>query len=173
MAGTRLLAGHRPVRRDVTIGELAAVVRDIIAAQLRVVEDAFARNRVTMLRGRAQFVDPHTIVIDGEDGARTVTVDRIVIAVGTRPALPPHVPFNDRTIFTTDTLRYLTQLPQSFLVVGGGVIGTELACTLSALGVQVTLVEGRAELLGFVDREIIEAFQTSIRRQGITLRLVG
>jgi NAD(P) transhydrogenase len=110
-------------------------------------------------------------VIEGEDGRRTVTANRIVIAVGTRPAQPAHVPFNDRTIFTTDTLRYLTQLPQSFLVVGGGVIGTELACTLAALGVQVTLVEGRAELLGFVDREIIEAFQTSIRRQGVTLRL--
>ena len=171
MGGTRMLAGHRPVRRDVTIGELTAVVRDVIAAQLRVVEDAFARNRVTLLRGRARFADLHTIVIEEEGGARTVTGDRIVIAVGTRPAQPAHIPFNDRTIFTTDTLRHLTQLPQSFVVVGGGVIGTEFACILAALGVQVTLVEGRTELLGFVDREIIEAFQTAIRRQGVTLRL--
>jgi NAD(P) transhydrogenase len=171
MAGTRLLTGHRPVRRDVTIGELTAVVRDVVTAQLRVVEDALARNHVTMLRGRAQFADPHTLVIERDRGARTVTADRIVIAVGTRPAQPAHVPFNERTIFTTDTLRRLTQLPQSFVVVGGGVIGTEFACILAALGVQVTLVEGRPELLGFVDREIIEAFQTAIRRLGVTLRL--
>ena len=171
MTGTRLLAGLRPVRRDVTVGELSAAVRDVIAGQLRVMENALARNRVTVLRGRARFAGPHSIAIEGEDGPRTVTADRVVIAVGTRPAQPGHVPFNDRTIFTTDTLRHLRQLPQSFLVVGGGVIGTELACAFAALGVQVTLVEGRAELLGFVDREIIEAFQTAIRRQGVTLRL--
>ena len=57
------------------------------------------------------------------------------------------------------------------VVIGGGVIGTELACALAAIGLQVTLVEGRDQLLGFVDREIIEAFQTAIRRLGVTLRL--
>jgi NAD(P) transhydrogenase len=171
MAGTRLLAGLRPVRRDVTVGELSAAVRDVIAGQLSVMENALARNRITVLRGRARFAGPHSIVIEGEGGPMTVTADRVIIAVGTRPAEPSHVPFNDRTIFTTDTLRHLKQLPQSFLVVGGGVIGTELACAFAALGVQVTLVEGRTELLGFVDREIIEAFQTAIRRLGVTLRL--
>jgi NAD(P) transhydrogenase len=171
MAGTRLLAGHRPVRRDVTIGELTAVVRDVVTAQLRVVEDALARNHVTMLWGHARFTDPHTIAVEENSGPRTVTADRIILAVGTRPAQPAHVPFNERTIFTTDTLRHIRQLPQSFLVVGGGVIGTEFACILAALGVEVTLVEGRPELLGFVDREIIEAFQTAIRRLGVTLRL--
>lgn len=171
MAGSRLLAGRRPVRRDVTVGELSAAVRNVIDAQLRVLEDAFARNRVTVLQGHARFTDPHTIAVEESSGSRTVTADRIVIAVGTRPAQPSHVPFNERTIFTTDTLRHIRQLPQSFLVVGGGVIGTEFACILAALGVEVTLVEGRTELLGFVDREIIEAFQTAIRRFGITLRL--
>ena len=57
------------------------------------------------------------------------------------------------------------------LVVGGGVIGTEIACIFAAMNVEVTLVEGRDQLLGFIDREIIEAFQTAIRRLGVTLRL--
>jgi NAD(P) transhydrogenase len=57
------------------------------------------------------------------------------------------------------------------IVVGGGVIGTEYACMMSTLGVKVTLVEGRPEVLGFLDREITEAFQYHMRRTGMTLRL--
>jgi NAD(P) transhydrogenase len=57
------------------------------------------------------------------------------------------------------------------IVVGGGVVGTEYACMLAALGVKVTLVEGRREVLGFLDSEIAEAFQYHMRKMGITLRL--
>jgi NAD(P) transhydrogenase len=57
------------------------------------------------------------------------------------------------------------------IIVGGGVIGTEYACMMAALGVKVTLVEGRRELLGFLDYEITEAMQYMMRRNGITLRL--
>jgi NAD(P) transhydrogenase len=57
------------------------------------------------------------------------------------------------------------------IVVGGGVIGTEYACMMATLGVKVTLVEGRHDVLGFLDREITEAFQYQMRRMGMTLRL--
>src|SRR5215207_4668094 len=57
------------------------------------------------------------------------------------------------------------------IVVGGGVIGVEYACMMATLGVKVTLVEGRREVLGFLDREIIEAFQYHMRQIGITLRM--
>jgi len=57
------------------------------------------------------------------------------------------------------------------IVVGGGVIGTEYACMMATLGVRVTVIEGRNELLGFLDREIVEAFQYHMRAMGITLRL--
>src|SRR5207249_5132899 len=90
---------------------------------------------------------------------------------GTRPAMPSSVPFNDKTIFTSDTLLKLETLPKTIIVVGGGVIGVEYACMLATLGVKVTLVEGRSEVLGFLDHEITEAFQYQMRRMGITLRL--
>lgn len=170
-AGTGLLADQRMIRRDVTPEELIAVSRQVIAPQLRVLEDAFARNRIKVLWGHARFEDERTVAIEGRDGDRMVTADCFVIATGTRPAQPGHVPFNDRTIVTTDGLRNVKRLPRSLLVVGGGVIGTEMACIMAALSVEVTLVEGRDQLLGFIDREIIEVFQTAIRRMGMTLRL--
>jgi len=57
------------------------------------------------------------------------------------------------------------------IIVGGGVIGVEYACMMATLGVKVTLVEGRNEVLGFLDHEITEAFQYQMRRAGMTLRL--
>jgi NAD(P) transhydrogenase len=170
-AGTGLLADKRVIRRDITLDELSAVTREVIIAQLRVLEDAFARNYIKVIWGHARFEGEQTVVVEDGDGGKVVTADRFVLATGTRSARPEHVPFDDRTIFTTDTLRNLKRLPRSIVVVGGGVIGTEAACTMAALGIQVTLVEGRDQLLGFIDREIIEAFHTAIRRLGVTLRL--
>jgi len=168
---TGVLANLSVTRRDITFGELEAVAKDVVQAQLRVVEGAFARNRINVVWGQGRFEDEHTIVAAGKAGDKVLTAERFVIASGTRAARPPQIPFNDQTIVTTDTLRNLGRMPLSTLIVGGGVIGTEMACTLSALGINVTLVEGRDQLLGFVDREIIEAFQTAIRRLGVTLRL--
>ena len=174
-AGTGLLADKRVIRRNVTINELTAVTRDVITTQLHILEDDFARNHIEVVWGQARFEDAHTVLVEGEDRVRTITADYVVIATGTRAAQPAHVPFNDRNIFTTDTFsdtfRNLQRLPRSILVVGGGVIGTELACTVAVLGVRVTLVESRNQLLGFIDREIVEAFHTAIRRLGVTLRL--
>ena len=85
--------------------------------------------------------------------------------------MPKNVPFNDKTIFTSDGLLKLDKIPRTIIVVGGGVVGVEYACMLAALGVKVTLVEGRHEVLGFLDHEIAEALQYLMRRGGITLRL--
>jgi NAD(P) transhydrogenase len=100
-----------------------------------------------------------------------VTADYIVIATGSRPAKPATIPFDDTSIFTSDELLKLRDLPKSMIVVGGGVIGCEYVCMMATLGVKVTLVEGRREVLGFLDTEIIEAFQYQMRRMGVTLRL--
>ncbi|MEM6314121.1 MAG: FAD-dependent oxidoreductase, partial [Planctomycetota bacterium] len=93
------------------------------------------------------------------------------IATGTKPAMPDNVPFEANRVFTSDGLLGLDRLPKSMIVVGGGVIGTEYACMMATLGVKVTLVEGRRQVLGFVDEEITEAMQYHMRQTGITLRL--
>ena len=100
-----------------------------------------------------------------------ITGDKFLVAVGTKPAKPDTVPFNDQTVFTSDGLLKLEKLPKSMIVVGGGVIGTEYACIMATLGVRVTLVEGRHQVLGFLDAEISGAFMYFMRKEGITLRL--
>src|SRR5207302_2552832 len=87
------------------------------------------------------------------------------------PARPANVPFTDGKVIDSDELLTLRELPRSLIIVGGGVIGTEYACMLSAAGVKVTLVESRPRLLEFVDDEIAESLQFRMRDMGIRLRL--
>src|SRR5205807_1373307 len=82
-----------------------------------------------------------------------------MIATGTEPARPANVPFHPGRVIDSNELLQLQQLPASLIVVGGGVIGVEYACMLSAVGVDVTLVESRPRLLEFLDDEVAETLQ--------------
>ncbi|QEG35533.1 Si-specific NAD(P)(+) transhydrogenase [Bythopirellula goksoeyrii] len=156
---------------EITIAELVSFSQRVIRHEWDVIRDQFDRNGVDLLWGKARFTGPNELAIDGPGGEERLSADRFLVAVGTKPARPASVPFNERTIFTSDEVLRLNHLPRTMIVVGGGVIGTEYACIMAALGVQVTLVEGRNRVLGFLDQEIADAFQYFMRQQGITLRL--
>ena len=176
-AARRGLFGEEWNLRHISIGELIAVSRQVILHERQIVLHQLQRNGVEVIEGHGRFDSPTqvTATVFDSDGkparSERLTADYFVIAIGTRPAMPPHVPFEPGCIFTSDGLLKLEAIPKSCIVVGGGVIGTEYACMLAAVGVKVTLIEGRPEVLGFLDEEITEAFQYHMRHAGITLRL--
>lgn len=142
----------------------------VVAAETSITREQFRRNHVGLLPGDAVFTDDHTVHIDG--GEEAIRASRIVIAVGTRPARPASVEFDDRTIIDSDGLLKLeTRVPRSMTVVGGGVIGVEYASMFGALGSKVTVVDQRDRVLTFLDSEIGEAFQYLLRRNNVTFRL--
>ncbi|QDU71814.1 Si-specific NAD(P)(+) transhydrogenase [Mucisphaera calidilacus] len=171
-AGKRGLFGESyRVKKTITIRDLVSVSQQVIRNEWEVIREQLDRNGVDLLWGKAHFEGPNLVQIVGPDHAEMVTGDVFVLCVGTRPATPDHVPFNDNNILTSDSFLQVDRLPRSLIVVGGGVIGTEYACIMATLGVKVTLVEGRPKLLGFIDSEISEALQFYMRREGVTLRL--
>lgn len=159
------------VKHHVTVADLAAVSQQVIRHEWDVIRSQFDRNGVDLIWGRAKFVGPNQVEVESPEGLQTIEAERFLVAVGTRPARPSHVPFNGRTIFTSDEILALDHIPRTMIVVGGGVIGTEYACIMAALGIRVTLIEGRSQVLGFVDHEITGAFQYFMRQKGVTLRL--
>lgn len=159
------------MKQKITIADLIYVSQQVIHHELALIRDQLDRNDVELIWGAARFDDDNVIYIDRPDDFEVISAGHFVIATGTRPAMPSSVPFDSQTIFTSDGLLKLEHLPKTMIVVGGGVIGCEYACMLATLGVKVTLVEGRHEVLGFLDHEIAEAFQYQMRRMGITLRL--
>jgi len=163
-------AGFR-VKSDIQMSDLTFRCNHIMQIEIETIKSQLQRNHVETIYGHAHFVDAHTVEIFSAAGVVRKSAEQFVIAVGARPYRPPHVAFNSETIFDSDDVLNLTKLPRDMTVVGGGVIGTEYASMFAALGVNVTVVDQRKRLLGFVDEELIDCFHYQMRSMGVRLRL--
>lgn len=160
------------LKAEITMPDLAERTDRVIGREIDVIRDQLRRNHVELIVGEARFVDPHTLDVTGEAGtSRLVGADKLVIAVGTQPAHPASVEFDEHTIIDSDGLLSLARVPASLVVVGAGVIGVEYASMLAAVGTKVTVVEKRPQLLEFCDAEIVEGLQHQLRELGVVFRL--
>ncbi len=161
------------VKQHITMRDLLFRVDHVIANEIDVARHQLMRNDVDILTACASFVDPHRIRLEQvPDGtSHDVTAASVIIAVGTTTMRDPFAPCDGQHVFTCDDLLGLDQLPRSLAVVGAGVIGLEYGCIFAALGVRVTLIDARAQLLPFVDREIIDALVYHLRENRATLHL--
>jgi NAD(P) transhydrogenase len=157
------------LKKTITIEDLVFRANHIIKNEIEIVQNQMARNGIDLIFGEARFLDPHRLFIQQADTQTEHRAHVIVIAVGTEPARPAEIPFDDETILDTDGLLTLKHIPASITIVGGGVIGTEYASILAMLGVPVTLIDKRPRLLEFVDAQIIEALQQQMTDIGVTL----
>lgn len=173
LAGTKLKNGSGlRARTNARMKDLTSRCNYVMQQEIEVIRAQLTRNNVEVLVGSAQFLDEHSIVIQAYDGTvQKKTADKILIAVGAEPSKPAGIGFDGETIFTSDDILKLKEVPRELLVVGGGVIGTEYASMFAALGVLVTIVDARKRLLGFIDEEITETLQYRLRAMGVTLRL--
>jgi NAD(P) transhydrogenase len=159
------------IKREITVDDLLWRTKHVIEHEREVIHDQLRRNHVDVLSGHASFLDPQTIKVRSGEDTHAVHADRCVIAVGTTPARPAGVDFDDRTVLDSDGILQMCEVPRKLTVVGGGVIGLEYASVAAALGAHVTLVEKRRQILDFVDGEIVEALQYHLRGLGLVLRL--
>ena len=159
------------VKDEIGVDDLFQRTHHVIEAEIEVIRDQLTRNHVQIVTGEGRFVDPHTIAVRvSEDNERTLTAESIVVAVGTVPARPADVAFDDRTVLDSDGILGLGKIPGSLVVVGAGVIGIEYASMFAALGTKVTVVEKRPRLLDFCDDQMVEALQYHLRELGVTFR---
>jgi NAD(P) transhydrogenase len=164
-------AAYMHMDRRGRLEALAASCTRVIRSEVEVVRKHMVSNGVTLIHGTGSLGDHKSVVVRSAHSSETVLADHILIAVGTSPARPRSVPFDRKQIITSDEMLALQELPSTMIIVGGGVIGTEYASMLAALGVRVTLIEGRNRLMDFVDAEIGEALQYHLRQTGCTLRM--
>jgi NAD(P) transhydrogenase len=161
------------VKQNITMDDLLFRTDHVIQHEIDVTRSQLTRNRIEVIAGTAIFVDAHTVRLQYVDGSgyRDVSAANVVIAVGTTATQDPGIPFDGRRIFVSDDILRLDRLPRSVTVVGAGVIGCEYASIFAALGVRVTLVDKRNDLLPFVDDEIADALAYHLRENRVTLRL--
>ena len=161
------------LRPQVRIEDLMRRVDKVVQKGRSVVRDQLSRNDVRWLDGLAKFRDPHTLEVGAAEGIVTIEADHILVACGTRPARPDHVPFEPRRVVDSDDLAHSVagELPDSAVVVGAGVIGLEYASMMAALGIEVTVIDGRESLLDYVDDEITQVLSDHLERSGVTFLL--
>jgi NAD(P) transhydrogenase len=156
------------LRRDATIEDFMHHSKDVTRGERARIHHRLDEVGVEFVHGAASFVDPHTIRVAREGEAdQMLRADFIVIATGSSPYRPPEFPFEDDRVHDSNELLDLQQLPKRLIVVGAGTIGSEYACTFTAMGAQTHLVDGRDELLPFLDREVSAALAAAMKANGI------
>jgi NAD(P) transhydrogenase len=159
------------VKDRITMADLAFRVQHVIKTEVDVAEAQLTRNGIDVIHGTAGFLDPQTLRVTGMRGTSEYTGEIFIVATGTKPAISPRVPLNNRNIINSDQIFLMPDLPKSLIVVGAGVIGVEYTCMFAVLGVRVILVEKRQRLLEFADAEIVEALSYHLRDRRVIMRL--
>src|SRR5262249_35035960 len=155
----------------ITMADLNFRVQHVVENEVGVTQNQLKRNGVDLIHGTAQFMGPHSIRVENNNGYGEFEGQYVVVATGTKPATNAKVPINGRNIINSDQILTMPQIPRTLIVVGGGVIGVEYACMFATLGVRVIIVEKRPRLLEFADAEMVEALTYHMRDQRATLRL--
>lgn len=123
------------------------------------------QRNVTVLQGSGKFVTARSVQIDSGVGAQTVQFDQAIIAVGSQPARLPGLPYDDPRLIDSTGALALREVPAQLLVIGGGIIGLEMATVYHALGSQITVVELQDQLIPGCDKDLVRPLQQWLERQ--------
>jgi dihydrolipoamide dehydrogenase len=131
--------------------------------------DTIAKQRkVKVLRGTAKFTGAYRLELDGPDGKQLVGFSQCIIAAGSESVNLPGTPDDPRIMDSTGALA-LDELPKTLLVIGGGIIGLEMACVYDALGVKVSVVELTDTLMPGCDRDLVRPLEKRIKSRYVAI----
>jgi len=151
---------------------LAARKRAVIRNQTEGILHLLRHHKVRYLQGRARIGTLRSLTVQMREGAPIeVPWDKLVLAPGTRPAALPGLAFDGERIISSNEALLLEEVPQSLLIVGGGVVGCEFGCIFAAIGSRVTIVEALERLLPLpsVDTGCSKALQREMKKRKITV----
>jgi dihydrolipoamide dehydrogenase len=121
--------------------------------------------KVTVVEGKAQFASPHTIEVETKEGKKVVSFDHCIIAAGSQSAKIPGLPYDDPRLMDSTGALELTDIPKRLLIIGGGIIGLEMATVYDALGSKVTVVEFMDRLIPGADPDIVKPLAKRIEKR--------
>lgn len=164
----RLLELKLPVMdRSVSVAELIGEMSEVVSAHDQYMTEQLERNGVEIIHGRACFVDSHTVSVLTTTGQKVkISASNFVICTGSKPRHPDHVAIDHEHVYDSDSVLTLAYLPQTMVVLGGGVIACEYASIFAMLGVRVTLIDRFPKPLGFLDHDLTDAFVAAFELRG-------
>jgi len=130
------------------------------------------KNKIQVLNGVGSFVNNTQLKVTATDGTeKTVSSNYFIIATGSKPATIPGVEIDKKRIITSTEALSLKDMPKSMVIIGGGIIGVEMASVFSRIGVKVSIVEYTDSLIATMDRELGKELNKILSKQGIEIFL--
>lgn len=139
----------------------------IVAAFRKGVTGLIQSHKITIIQGRAVVTSPGEIKIESDDAPMEIKSGKIILATGSQPIELPTMPFDGQTIISSKETLSLQQIPKSMVIVGGGVIGCEMACVYAAMGTKVTIVEALSRLIPMEDPWVGRLIEREFKKLGI------
>jgi len=155
------------LKDNLTVHDFMHHEREVVELERRRILKNLELHKIEYVQGQARFVDAHTVAVTQNGATRTLRGEVILIATGSKPHRPAEISFDDVHTFDSDTFLHMQRIPKTLAVIGGGVIGCEYASIFMALGVKVTLVDGRDRLLPFLDADISERLRDRLKELGM------
>jgi dihydrolipoamide dehydrogenase len=144
----------------------------VVEKSIRGLAGLAKQRKVTVVQGTGTFTSPHMMDVATPERVKKISFDHAIIAAGSQSARIPGFPYDDPRLMDSTAALTLTDIPKRLLVIGGGIIGLEMACVYDALGTRVTVVELLDGLIPGADRDLIRPLQKRIekRYEGIYLK---
>ena len=139
----------------------------VVEKSIRGLAGLAKQRKVTVLQGTGTFNSPHMIEVKTPDGVKKVSFDHAIIAAGSQSARIPGFPYDDPRLMDSTGALEMKDIPKRLLVIGGGIIGLEMACVYDGLGSNVTVVELLDGLIPGADRDLIRPLQKRIEKRTI------
>jgi NAD(P) transhydrogenase len=164
-----LFGVERRPEREVCVQDLLFRKDTVTSKQADDIRRNLAILQVDVIQGQGSLVDAHTVQVQPPVGAAPVMLkgEFILLATGSRPWRMSGVPFDGTHVHDSDTILEIDHIPKSIAIVGAGVIGCEYATVFAVLGTQVSLINGRADFMTFIDGEVLGILRRQMEAEGV------
>ncbi|PIP91843.1 MAG: dihydrolipoyl dehydrogenase [Bdellovibrionales bacterium CG12_big_fil_rev_8_21_14_0_65_38_15] len=142
-----------------------AVVNDNVGG----VSFLMKKNKIDVHQGMGSFKSANEVLVKGDKGETVLAAKNIIIATGSKPSTLPGIEIDKKTVITSTEALFLDKQPKSLVVIGGGVIGCEMASVYARLGTKVTIVEYADSLIGTMDKDLSKVLTKVFKKDGIEL----
>ena len=139
----------------------------IVAAFRKGVTGLIQSHKVKIIPGRAVVTAPKQVKIESDTDPMEIEAGKIILATGSQPIQIPAIGFDGQTVISSKEALALEQIPKSMVIVGGGVIGCEMACVYAAMGTKVTIVEALSRLIPMEDQWVGRLMERELKKLGI------
>lgn len=157
---------------SINVDKLQAAKEKAVKGLTSGIEMLFKKNGVTYIKGHGSFVDDNTVKVADLDGDEyNVTADNITVATGSEPTPFPGIEIDEERIVSSTGALALKEVPKKMAIIGGGIIGLEMASVWLRLGSEVTIIEFQDAIGAGMDSEVAKAAQKLLAKQGLKFKL--